>query len=625
MQAIWLSLAILTLNGESAASGKTILPGTKVEDFTLRDHRGAERRLSDWHDRRAVVVVFLGVDCPLVKRYAIRLGELAREYEPKGVAFVGINANAQDGVRDVANYVRQHQIPFPILKDVGNVLADRLAATRTPEAFVLDGERTLRYRGRIDDQYGVGKQKPRPTRRDLAEALDEVLAGKPVSRSVTEPAGCFIGRVTEPATRGAATYTRDVAPVLQKRCQTCHRPGQVAPFSLMTYKDAASWSDTIREVVQQGRMPPWHANPLHGKFANDPSLSEAEKKTLLAWVDAGCPEGDAADLPPPATFPDEWHIGQPDRIVSIPQAFTVLAEGIVEYQFFEVDPGFQTDTWVRGAEIRPGNAAVVHHCTVFLKPPGGNGEPALQGELGSVCLAAMAPGTPPMLLPEGMAKLVPAGWHFLFVVHYVAVGSPQTDQTRLGLKLADPKTVKKEVATQLLIDGDFRIPPRAADFRLAKEWQAPADVLLLAMFPHAHWRGRSFRYEAIYPDGRTEILLDVPQYDFTWEDRYDLAEPKRLPKGTVIRCSARYDNSAANPVNPDPDVEVSVGSQPTDEMFNGYFDWALADQDRTAPGEKFARIARQWSRPAVVLSLLAAGAAFLLASRVARGRRSKGA
>jgi peroxiredoxin len=619
MQAIWLSLAALLVNGD----GATVSPGTRIEDFVLRDHRGAERRLSDWRDSRLVVVVFLGVDCPLVKLYAGRLAELAREYGLRGVSFVGVNANVQDGVSDVTNYVRKHHLPFPVLKDVGNVLADRFGATRTPEAFVLDGDRVLRYRGRIDDQYGVGMQKSRPSRRDLAEALDELLAGKPVSRPVTEPVGCFIGRVTRLATRGVVTFSRDVVPVLQKRCQSCHRPGQVAPFSLMTYKETAGWADTIREVIEQGRMPPWHADRRHGQFANDPSLSEAEKKTLLDWITGGCPQGDLAELPPPARFPDEWQIGEPDLIVSIPRTFDVPAEGILEYQLFEVDPGFKTDTWVRAAEIRPGNPTVVHHCTVFLVPPDGKGEPKMQGRLGSVCLAATAPGTPPMILPEGMAKLVPAGWRFLFVVHYVAVGSPQTDRTRLGIKLAEPKTVKKEVATHLLIDSDFRIPPRVADFRIAKEWQAPEDVVLLALFPHGHYRARTFRYEAIYPDGQKEILLDVPRYDFNWQNRYELAEPKRLPKGTVIRCEGRYDNSAANPVNPDPDVEVSVGSQSTDEMFNGYFDWALADQDLTAPGEKLTLALRKIGRPAVAFSLLAVGAAFLVGSRMIRGRRTR--
>src|SRR5262249_30797927 len=173
-------------------------------------------------------------------------------------------------------------------------------------------------------------------------------------------------------------------------------------------------------------------------------------------------------------------------------------------------------------------------------------------------------------------------------VHYVPIGSPQTDRTRIGLRLAEPKSVKKEAATGLLIDSDFRIPPGAADFRITREWQAPEDAVLLAVFPHAHWRGRSFRFEAIYPGGAAETLLHVPNYDFTWQNRYDLAEPKRLPKGTTIRCSARYDNSAANPVNPDPGATVVAGPLNTDEMFNGYFEWALADQDLTNPASTLA-------------------------------------
>ncbi|HMF11789.1 MAG TPA: redoxin domain-containing protein, partial [Gemmataceae bacterium] len=576
MQAVWLSVAVLTFHGDPAAIHPVPL-GTVIADFTLRDHRGGERRLAEWRENGLVVIVFLGVDCPLVNRYAERLCELARRYGPRGVAFIGVNANAQDGVRDIARYVRTHGIPFPILKDVGNVLADRLGATRTPEVFVLDQARALCYRGRIDDQFGVGTQKPEPYRRDLAEALDELLAGKPVSQPTTDPAGCFIGRVSEPAGHGTVTWTRDVVPVLQKRCQACHRPGQAAPFPLLTYEDASGWADTIREVIEQGRMPPWHADPRHGRFANDPSLSRAEKAALLGWIDAGCPRGDLRDLPAPAQFPDDWRIGKPDRIIPIPEAFDVPAQGIIDYQLFEVDPGFATDTWVAAAEIRPGNPAVVHHSTVYLAPPTAPGTHGLTADFGLSCLVAAAPGTPPMVVPEGTGKRVPAGWHFLFVVHYVAIGSAQRDQTRVGLRLADPRTVRKEVTTHLLIDSEFRIPPRAKDFQIEKEWQAPADVQLLSMFPHGHWRARSFRYEAIYPDGDREILLDVPRYEFTWQNAYILAEPKRLPRGTIVRCLARYDNSSGNPVNPDPDQEVSAGPQSTDEMFNGYFDWVLVD------------------------------------------------
>jgi peroxiredoxin len=594
--------------------------GPRVEAFEARDYRGGLHRLDDWRDRPLVAVVFLGTDCPLAKLYGPRLAALAREFEGRGVAFVGIDSNQNEALSALSRYARQHHIPFPLLKDVGNVIADRFGAERTPEVFVLDQKRVVRYRGRIDDQYGVGVHRARASRRDLAVALEELLAGKAVSVPVTAPAGCLISRVSARSGGVAVTYCRDVAPIFQQHCQICHRPGQVAPFALTTYREAAGWAPTIQEVLEDGRMPPWHANPRYGQFANDPSLSPREKQLVLDWIQDDCPEGNPKDLPAPPRFSEEWNIPGPDLVVSMPEPFTVPAEGVIEYRYFAVDPGFKEDRWVEAAEIRPGNRAVVHHCNVFLQPPGTDdlGE---TGALGSYCLAAMAPGTPPTTFPPGTAKRIPAGWRLVFVVHYTAVGSVQTDQTRIGLKFADPKAVKKEVATKLMYDLDLCIPPHEAGHRVAQTWQVNRDVEVLALFPHMHLRGRSFRYEALYPDDTAEVLLDVPRYDFNWQHRYVLAEPKRLPAGTRLRCTAVYDNSAANPANPDPSATVRAGTQSWDEMFNGYFDVVLADEDLTRPVHWVVRLGaatRNLFRPRAAAVFLAAGCLFLCRRRWGR-------
>jgi thiol-disulfide isomerase/thioredoxin len=612
----WLLLS-LSLNAPPTPAGRP------VEDFQARDYRGAERRLSDWKDRKLVVVVFLGVDCPLARLYGPRLAALAKEYEPRGVAFVGVDANDGDAPTAIGRYARLHAIGFPILKDVGNVLADRLGGERTPEAFVLDGERVVRYRGRIDDQYGVGTQRPKATHNDLTDALDALLAGKSVRRPVTAAPGCLISRVAAAPKAGRVTYCRDVAPLLQKHCQSCHRPGQIAPFALTDYKQAAGWARMIQEVLEEGRMPPWHADPRHGKFSNDPSLKPEDKRRILAWVEAGCPEGDPKDLPPPASFPSGWSIPEPDLVVPMPEPFRVPAEGVIEYQYFAVDLHFKEDRWVQMAEIRPGNRAVVHHCNVFLQTPD---DPHMgeTGELGSYCLAAAAPGTPPLVLPPGMAKRVPAGSRLVFVVHYTAVGSEQTDQTSIGLRFADPKSVKKEVATKLMYDLDLTVPPGEAGHQVAQTWEVKRDVLLLAFFPHMHLRGKSFRYEAVYPDGRAETLLDVPRYDFNWQHRYVLAEPKRLPAGARLVCTAVYDNSANNPNNPDPAATVKAGTQSWDEMFNGYFDVCLADEDLTRPvawNVAVWREARKVFRPRLAFVAVLAGGLFLGWGRLRRWAR----
>jgi len=292
----------------------------------------------------------------------------------------------------------------------------------------------------------------------------------------------------------------------------------------------------------------------------------------------------------------------PDTIVALPQPFQVPASGVVDYQIIEVDPGFAADVWVQEAEIRPGCRAVVHHATVFLRAPGAKDTATAQGELSSFCLCAYAMGTAPMQLPAGHAKKIPAGWRLVFVIHYVPNGAAQIDRTALGLRLLDPRHVQKEVATNLLIAGDFTIPPRAADHVITRSRTFDADVYLLALFPHMHLRGRSFQFEATYPDGRTEVLLLVPKWDMEWQHRYELQEPKFLPAGTVLTASAHYDNSAANPQNPGPDAAVKAGPRTEDEMFNGYYDFCLAEQPARSAWTRLLSQPAPWGGMAILLS-----------------------
>src|SRR5579875_2119429 len=300
--------------------------GRKAADFCLQDPRDQGMvALSDLLEKnKAVVLVFLGTECVLNNQFLPVLIELHKEYSSKRVAFVGINSNSQDSRERVAAHARQNAIPFPVVKDVGNKVADQLGARRTPEAFIVDSSGTIRYQGRIDDQFGIGYARAgRPTRRDLALALDEVLANQTVSVPRTEVAGCCIGRVAKPKETGRITYAKQVSRILQKHCQVCHRPGQIAPMSLLTFDDAVAWSDTIHEVISEGRMPPWRADPRYGKFRNDCRLAQEDKETLLSWINNGMPRGDDNDLPPPRRFPEGWKIGTPDLIIQMPTPFDV--------------------------------------------------------------------------------------------------------------------------------------------------------------------------------------------------------------------------------------------------------------------------------------------------------------
>ena len=378
---ICMPVAAMAKESRPAADGAATLPaiGRTVDDFTLRDFRGKEHSLSQFADKPLVVLYFFGTQCPLAKHYSLRLQRMNEEYADKGVAFIGINSNVQDSLSQIENHVRVHTVQFPALKDVGNVVADRLGATRTPEVFVLDADRRIRYHGRVDAQYtfgsGVGLAAPVEKRADLQIALDELLAGKEVSVATTEPKGCIIGRV-RPQQDGEVTYSNQIARIFQNRCVECHREGQIAPFAMTNFNEVSGWGEMIAEVVEQQRMPPWHADPTFGHFQNDTRLSDHEKQQIFAWVDKGCPEGDPADLPEPIAYNETWYLPEePDEVFYMTeQPVTIQPEGTEPYRYYIVDPGFKEDKWVRLAEARPGNRAVVHHIIVFIQPPGAASE-----------------------------------------------------------------------------------------------------------------------------------------------------------------------------------------------------------------------------------------------------------
>jgi peroxiredoxin len=546
--------------------------------FRLSDPRdGTVVDSAGWKKSKAVVVVFLGAQCPLSNDFLPELGRLHGEYAPKGVRFVGVNSNRQDTPAHVAAHARKNAVPFPVVKDPANKAADGFGARRTPEAFLIDPAGKVVYRGRIDDQFGVGYRRAgKPTRRDLAEAIDEVLAGKPVSRPRTEPAGCFIARLRTPKAAGAVTYSKHVAPIVQKHCQGCHREGQIGPMSLSGYDDAVAWAETIREVVSEGRMPPWFADPRHGRWANDRRLSAEEKRTLLAWLDGGTPRGDDALAPPPRKFPEGWQIGKPDVVLTMPRAFRVPAQtpkGGVPYQYFTIPTNFKEDRWVERAEARPGAAAVVHHMLVFLLLPGQVFRPDGPGNV----LCGMAPGDMPLVLGPGLAKKVPAGARLLVQMHYTPNGKEHLDRSSVGLIFAK-KPPRHRVLTKPVHNGWFMsrllsIPAGSKNFSIQADHTFREDAHVLAFMPHMHLRGKDFLYEAVYPGGKKETLLSVPRYNFNWQSIYRAEKPLAMPQGTRLHCVAHYDNSAANPHNPDPARRVYWGDQTWEEMMVGWIDY----------------------------------------------------
>ncbi|MBX7167794.1 MAG: redoxin domain-containing protein [Pirellulales bacterium] len=593
--------------------------GRSVPDFSLADTAGTVRTLAQLADRPAVVVAFLGVECPLVGLYIPRLNELAAEYADRGVAFLAINSNQQDSLAEISHLAQVTKLAFPLLKDPGNVVADAFGAERTPEVFLLDAQHKVRYRGRIDDQFGVGYQRAAPTRRDLAVALDAVLQQRAVEIAETVAPGCRIGRLLAPDPTAGITWAGQIAAIFQRRCQNCHRPGQIGPFSLQDYGEVVGWAGMIGEVVEAGRMPPWHAEAPWGTFENEGRLLPEEREAILAWVAAGAPSGDLARVPPPPNFSTGWLLPRyPDLILPMSdRAYDVAPAGVIEYQYFVVDPKFTHDVWIDAAEARPGNRAVVHHVNIFVAPPEVDAARLTRDELAELwalqnhMLCGYVPGMRPTTFPAGLAKPIPAGSRIVFQMHYTPTGAPQQDLSSLGLIFAPPGARRTEVTTVPAVNNWFEIPPGDPAYRADVSIRVKSPALLLAMLPHMHLRGKSFRYTAEYPDGHREVLLDVPRYDFLWQNRYILAEPKRLPAGTRIHCEAGFDNSAENPANPDPTATVRWGEQSWEEMLIGYFDVAPLDDPRAAP----AGTDRRYAYSAAVGVLAIAASAWWLSRR----------
>jgi peroxiredoxin len=555
----------------SADQAATTL-GNQVVNFTLKDINGHDVSLAGFQAKKAVVVIFAGTECPINNQYMPRLAELHKAYAEHGVQFLAINSNCQDTVERVADHAKRHGLPFPVLKDEESRVADLFGAQRTPEAFVLDAERRIRYQGRIDDQYGNFYQRPSPTRRDLAIALDEILAGKPVTQPATTVAGCYISRAIKPKGDGDITYSKQVARIIQNRCQDCHRPGRIGPMSLLTYEDASAWADTIREVVQEGRMPPWFADPQYGKFSNDRRLSPEERGTLLAWIDQGCPKGDDRDLPSPRDFVPGWTIGKPDVVLCMEQEFEVPATAPktgIPYKYFTVETHFTEDKWVQRAQAVEGNRSVVHHIVVFIVAPGQKFDPEKEGRV----LVGTAPGDMPLMLPPGTAKKVPAGARLVFQMHYTPNGTVQKDRSYVGMIFAK-EPPKRQAYSLPVLNARFAIPPKADNHQVESAWTFRDNALILSFMPHMHLRGKDFRYELIYPDGKTETLLWVPHFNFNWQSTYRLVEPKAVPKGAKIHCVAHFDNSAKNRNNPDPTKLVLWGDQTWEEMMIGWTEFA---------------------------------------------------
>jgi hypothetical protein len=406
------------------------------------------------------------------------------------------------------------------------------------------------------------------------------------------------------AASASPTFNKDVLPILQQRCQECHRPGQIAPMPFLTYRQTRPWAKSIREAVLTRKMPPWFADPRFGHFANDRSLRQNEIETIAAWVEAGAPEGDPKDRPPDREWPEDWLIGTPDAVLEMPKPFDIKRSGAIEYQYIILPSGFTEDKWVQRVEVRPTARDAVHHAVVYIREPGSewlrdrptgtsfslqstpDHRPNPQSFTKSDILLVYTPGNSHDAWPDGMAKKIPAHSDIVLQMHYTANGKPKTDRTRIGLVFAREKPAKAVYTLQMSNDR-FAIPPGDRDYKAEVSGTLPNDALLLSLFPHMHLRGKGFEYMMEPPGGPIEMLLKVNNYDFNWQLNYRLAPARPLHAGTRLVFYGYFDNSRNNSRNPDPTAEVRFGEQSWEEMMIGFFDVAV--DSRSSKADFFVR------------------------------------
>lgn len=566
------ALAFLVSIAAALPAQTPAVPLGATVDAPFVDLRWQTRRLAELGAAQATVLFFATIECPLVQRYLPRLGRLARDLEPRGVVVLVVNVGPGDAFVDAIGQVAEIAPAATFGKDFTGMLAAACGVDRTATAIVLDASGHLVYRGRVDDQYGYVGARPEPSRDDLRLAVEDVLAGRQVAVPVTEVQGCRITRPQMQAPSRAPTYHGDVAKILHRHCIDCHRPGGEAPFPLLDEAAARRHAAMLGEVVAQQRMPPWYGSSRYGAFTNHRGLSAQERDVLLAWVEAGAPSGDAADAPPPPRLPEgDWRIGEPDLVLTLKSDVRLPADGIVPYRYFVLPHRFAQDTWIEAIEIRPDNKRVLHHCNLARVRLG---EPFSHDGF----ITGYVPGGDAMVLDPGTAVRIPAGSALALQAHYVTTGTPEVDRLRVGLRF--PRVpVQKELRVAIAANTRFSIPPGARAHPVRASRRIDEAAIGIGMFVHMHLRGRDMLIAAEAPDGSSETLLLVPNYNFDWQQSYRWAPGAReFAPGTRIRALAHFDNSAWNPFNPDPTTTVHFGLETTDEMMYAFLFWVARDQ-----------------------------------------------
>jgi mono/diheme cytochrome c family protein/peroxiredoxin len=596
-----LILAALLLLAQSATPAQPP-PAQHVDNFTLLDQNGKSHKLYYLSDRKAVVIMVQGNGCPITRTAWNLLKEVRAAYAGKGIEFLLLNSNQQDKRAEIQAEAREFGYDIPILVDETQLVGESLGVTRTAEVFVIDPKTwNVAYRGPVDDRLDYERQRATAKEKYLIDALDNVLAGKPVAVSKRDSPGCIVD-FPRRANAAAISYSKTIAPLLAKNCVGCHQQGGIAPWAMSGYEKVKGFAPMIREVVRTQRMPPWHADPMVGKWVGDRGLTAEESATLVHWVESGAARGDGPD-PLAASRPaaSEWTLGEPDLVLTLP-AFEVPATGVVNYQMVTVANPLNKPVWVRAAMLVPGDRSVVHHVLTGYNAPtpggAGLGRGGGRGGLGALglsvfesSLSGYVPGMDAHAFPDNTGVFIEPGGNFIFQVHYTPTGKATKDVTRFGLyfyKDAPRYVMRNAVAVNPLLS----IAPNSPAHEESAYIPFDKPAIVYGLFPHAHYRGASSKFEIQYPDGRVELLLSVPRYDFNWQRDYIFDKPLDVPAGSKIIHTTVYDNSKQNPGNPDPARRVPFGEQSWDEMLYGgiRYRWRDETADHLIHDQSLARV-----------------------------------
>ena len=565
IESMWVAVLALLVAAEALAGAAP----REVPDFAMLDTRGRYYQLRR-NDAKVVVLFFTANGCPVVRKSISGLRKLQEDFAEQGVRVWMVNSNPADDRSSIRKEAEQFNYgAIPALLDETQGVAAMLGVQRTATAVCIETTGyTIIYQGAVDDRLVEGAQKAQASEHYLRDALSQHLTGKPVEKPRTLARGCLITFDKEPI-----SYAKQVAPILEQKCFGCHSAGNIGPIKFASYDKVHGVSDMIQEVVLARRMPPWHADRHYGAFTNNSSLTLDEARTLLRWIEQGASRGEGEDPLAAAVPPSsDWALGKPDVIVSLPKVEKIPATGVLDYRHIKVKAPFEEDVWIKGVVAKPGNSRVVHHIIVRVREPGQKGD-----NPDDAFLIGWAPGGPEIYFPEGTGKFIKKGSILDFEMHYTTSGREEEDQSSIGLYLHKQKP-RMQLKTHAAYSLDFEIPPGVVHTTMAK-YVFEKDSYLFDMSPHMHLRGQSFKFEALYPNGKRETLLSVPRYDFKWQHTYRLIEPKRMPEGTWIICSGTFDNSSLNPDNPNPRIPVYWGDQSFNEMFIGFMGVAAIPKD----------------------------------------------